>query len=341
MNAKRKWRGPTIAEIAKAAGVGTATVDRVLNGRDSVREGTKEKVLAALASLKGPDSREPGRAQLRRITFICDSGSSFNQSLEQAVQEVAAAKQGIDCSFDSVTTPNVEPIRFAQMIERRAGDADGLVVVAREGPVINRALKAVAARHVPIICLTTDLPNSGRVAYVGNDQTSAGATAAYLMGRLVGRNPSKILLVISAPYRVQEEREVGFRRVLRSEFTHLEVEDRVNSNDDVAYSYEHVSRYIEEHGPPAGIYNVAAGNVGIGRALETHDLIGKTVFIGHELNPNSHRLLETGQMDVVIGHDVENEVALSIDYLLALLDRKPLPSITPTKVRIFTKFNCS
>lgn len=335
------WRGPTIAEIARAAGVGTATVDRVLNGRDSVREATRTKVLAALAELRGPDAGERGQPRRRRISFICDSGSSFNRSLEQAVRTVAAARDGIECLFDSVTTPNVEPVRFAQLIERRAEDADGLVVVAREAPVINRALRAVVARHVPIVCLTTDLPNSGRVAYVGNDQTSAGATAAYLMGRLVGHNPGKILLVISAPYRVQEEREVGFRRVLRSDFTHLEIEDRVNSNDDGAYSFEHVCHYIEEHGPPAGIYNVAAGNVGIGQALETHGLIGKTVFIGHELNPNSHRLLETGHMDVVIGHDVENEVALSIDYLLALLDRRPLPSITPTKVRVFTKFNCS
>jgi hypothetical protein len=46
-------------------------------------------------------------------------------------------------------------------------------------------------------------------------------------------------------------------------------------------------------------------------------------------------------MDIVIGHDVHQEVVLSIDYLLALLDKRSLPSITPTKVRIFTKFNCN
>jgi LacI family transcriptional regulator len=227
------------------------------------------------------------------------------------------------------------------LIERVRRDSDDLVIVAREAPVINWALKAVAARDVPIICLTTDLPNSGRTAYIGNDQTSVGATAAFLMGRLVGAKPGKILLVISAPYRVQEEREIGFRRVLRSEFIHLEIEDRVSSNDEVEHSYWNVSKYIEEHGAPAGIYNVAGGNVGIGQALEAYGLTGKTTFIGHELNPNSRRLLEAGQMDIVIGHDVHQEVALSIDYLLALLDKKNLPSIAPTKVRIFTKFNCN
>ena len=67
----------------------------------------------------------------------------------------------------------------------------------------------------------------------------------------------------------------------------------------------------ETHGPPIGIYNVAGGNVGIGKALEAHNLLGKTVFIGHEINPNSRMLLESDHMDIVISHDVEHEVALS------------------------------
>jgi len=53
----------------------------------------------------------------------------------------------------------------------------------------------------------------------------------------------------------------------------------------------------ETHGPPIGIYNVAGGNVGIGKALEAHNLLGKTVFIGHEINPNSRMLLESDHMD--------------------------------------------
>ena len=38
---------PTIADLARTAGVGISTVDRVLNGRDPVRRATAERVLAA------------------------------------------------------------------------------------------------------------------------------------------------------------------------------------------------------------------------------------------------------------------------------------------------------
>ena len=181
-------------------------------------------------------------------------------------------------------------------------------------------------------------PRRGLAA--SSDQTSAGATAAFLMGRLLGERAGKILLVFSAPYRCREERELGFRRILRTEFLNLDVEERVTSNDELEYSYRNVCKYIEEHGAPVGIYNVAGGNLGIAHALRDEGLQGKVVVIGHELNANSRMLLESGGMDFVVGHDLEREVALSVEIINAFLDQRPAPSSTPTQVRVYTKFNC-
>ena len=337
---ERNWRGPTIAEIARESGLGTATVDRVLNGRDSVREVTRKKVLAALVRL-GDGSPEPQQAPRRKIAVLSDSGVSFNRTLEEAVASHCGRNPLVDCPFTSIATAQVDPIKFANLIERTAETADALIVVAREDLMINRAIRNVMARRIPVICLTTDLPASGRTAYVGSDQTGAGATAAYLMGQVVGNRDGKILLVYSAPYRSQEERELGFRRVLRSEYAHLDVDERVNSNDDTEYVHRNVVRYIEDHGAPAGIYNVAAGNVGIGRALKEFDLAGKVVFIGHELNANSRMLLETGVMNFAIGHDITDEVAQAVDVALAQFDKRPFAPPPPARVRIYTKYSCN
>jgi LacI family transcriptional regulator len=337
---ERSWRGPTITEIARQSGVGTATVDRVLNGRDSVREVTRKKVLAALESLGSAAAERPEQRR-RRIAFLSDSGASFNRTLENAVQDYCHTHAAADCSFSGVTTSKVDAVKFANLIERTAEESDGLVIVAREDLMINRAIRGVMARRVPVVCLTTDLPTSSRVAYIGTDQTGAGATAAYLMGQVVGSRPGKILLIYSAPYRCQEERELGFRRVLRSEFSHLDVDERVNSNDDMDFIYRNVVRYIEDHGPPAGIYNVAAGNLGIGRALREFELQGKVVFIGHEINANSRTLLETGVMNFAIGHDVSVEVAQAIECVAAHLDKHPVAAPAATKVRIYTKYSCN
>lgn len=342
----QRWRGPTILEIARASGVGTATVDRVLNARGGVREATRAKVLAAAAALDGRSRNEPEppaaapAPDRRKVAFLTESGPSFNRTLQEAVEAYAASRADVECRFAAITTAEADPVRFAQLVERAATEADGLAVVAREDLTINRAIRAVTARGVPVVCVATDLPKSGRLAFVGSDQTAAGATAAYLMGRVVGPRAGKILLVVSAPYRGQEERELGFRRVLRAEFAHLEVDERVHNSDDIEHSYRNVRRYIEEHGPPAGVYNVAAGNVGIARALKEEGLDGKVVFVGHELNANSRALLESGGMDFVIGHDVDREVALSVEAITAFLDKRPASGGTATRVRVYTKFNC-
>lgn len=335
-------RDPTVAEIAARAGVGTATVDRILNERPGVREPTRRRVLAALEELRSDNTKfEDTKAKTLRINFVTDSGKSFHETLEDAVKQIVGRQPDIVAQFEAVTTARVDPIKLANILERSAESADAMIVVAREDLIINRVIRSIVARGVPVICLTTDLPASGRLAYVGNDQTASGATAAYLMGQAVRNKEGNILLVYSAPYRVQEERELGFRRVLRAEYPQLSVDERVNSNDDSDFVYENVVRYVHDHGPPVGIYNVAAGNIGIGKALKENSLDGKTVFIGHELNSNSRLLLETGVMNFLLGHDVVSEVEQAISQARKAIGKAPFAPTPFSKIRIYTKYSCN
>lgn len=335
-------RGPSLAAIAAEAGVGTATVDRVLNGRAGVRETTRKRVLKALDALQSKEANTRVENNVRyKVAFLSDSGKSFRETLAAAVGETVRQRQNVEAIYDGYDTSKFDAVRYANLIERTAAECQAIVIVSREDLTVNRAIRNVVGRGVPVICLTTDLPTSGRTVYVGNDQASAGATAAYLMGQAVGNHKGKILLVYSRSYRVQEERELGFRRVLRSEFPMLHVEERVNSIDETEFIYPVIKRYLEEHGAPAGIYNVAAGNIGIGRALTEAGLAGKTVFIGHELNANSRMLLETGVMNFAIGHDVQAEVEIALNCAIQAAGRKPVMPPAFTRTRIYTKYNCN
>ncbi|MGH6925624.1 MAG: hypothetical protein ACRED5_18000 [Propylenella sp.] len=90
-----------------------------------------------------------------------------------------------------------------------------------------------------------------------------------------------------------------------------------------------------------GIYNVAAGNVGVARAMQDMGLQGNVVFIGHELNANPACCWNPGGMDFVIGHDVDREVAACVELLQTHLDGRPLPDTAPTTVRILTEYSCN
>ena len=87
--------------------------------------------------------------------------------------------------------------------------------MVREHPAVNNAVRGRRRCGIPIVCLTADLPSLLRSSYVGNDQHIADSVAAQLMGNARFRVRKSVPLVVSAAFRCQQEREIGFRRVLR------------------------------------------------------------------------------------------------------------------------------
>jgi LacI family transcriptional regulator len=332
----RLWKGPTVQDIAALAKVGPATVDRVLNNRGGVRDKTRARVLAALEKLSS-ESKE--REVPLRILLVCDSGETFNAAMASAAAEANRTLAGIEIDGVFVSTSEVEPASFARQIEQRGEGMDGVVIIAREHPAINRAIRKLRTIGIPVICLTTDLPSSRRSVYVGNDQYAAGSVAALLIGNALPRERNNILIVMSVPFRCQQEREMGFRRVLRSDFPYLKIEERVISDDRPETTCEQLTRYFEANGHPAAIYNVAGANRGVAKALEMAGKAHETVFVGHELTNHSRNLLEAGIMDYVISHDFVSELGAAARWIkdnLNGLTAEPAHS----QILVHTRYNC-
>ena len=331
-----RWKGPTIRDIAKLAGVGSASVDRVLNNRPGVKAVTRNRVMAALEKLTA-EQNAPG---VRQIALFCISGPAFNDQMRQAMQIANGSVPGVALTGHFFTTDAMEPTAFAAALEQAGQTASGVIVVAHEHPAINGALRKLGTAGRPTVCLTTDLPSSRRDVYVGNDQYAAGSVAAQLIGQILPRVAANILLVMSIPFRCQQDREMGFRRVLRQDFQHLTLHERVISNDDPDSTRDLLLRYLQSTTPPAAIYNVGGANRGVGAALKLSGLADKTIFIGHELTPYSRALLEEGTMDYVISHDFTAELitaAKAVDDRLRGIDSRP--QISP--ILIHTRFNCA
>ncbi|MEQ8924150.1 MAG: LacI family DNA-binding transcriptional regulator [Marinovum algicola] len=331
------WRGPTITEIAEVAGVGTATVDRVLNNRPGVSETTRRRVHDAFEKL----SVERGAAdRLLNLRLYCDSGASFNALMEQAVDRANRTVAGVQIDGHYVSTHQMDPMPFARKIEDEGAEADGVIVIAREHPAINRAVRKLVSGGRPVLTLTTDLPSSRRSAYLGNDQYAAGSVAAQLIGHILPEKRNNILLMMSVPFRSQQEREMGFRRVLRSEFPHLKIEERVTSDDSTKTTREQLAAYMEAHGCPAAVYNLAGANRGVAEALEAFGKTHETIFVGHELTQYTRALLESGVMDYVISHDFTAEVTAAAEWIRSHLGGTDMSEPAATQISIHTRYNC-
>lgn len=337
------------AEVAQRCGVNASTVVRMTQslgfaGYREFQALLQEHLSHSIATGKPLEQSRttllPSRRPLR-LHLLAESGKSFNEAAQVAARTFAALNPSVEMQCDLNASYMVEPTDFASKVNAAAADSDGIILVARDHLAINDAVRASTGQGIPVICLTTDLPSSGRTAYVGSDQYASGATAAWLCGRMLPRDGcGRVLFVYSVPFRCHQDREQGFRHVLRTEFAHLTIDEKVSSNESIDVIYEAVRRYIRNSGPPAAIYNVSGANLGVGRAMEDEGISATTVFIGHELNANSRSLLERNIMDVAIGHDFDREIAWAVECIeMARQGIQPVNRVTQSQV--FTRFNCA
>ena len=316
------WKKVSIKKIAEIANVGSATVDRVLHNRAGVKKSTKIKIINALGFL------EQNNFKKKNIFLLCQSGNSYNNNLKKTLEKYKVSNNTINFNTEFLLTKEKISDELKEKLLKE-NDYDGLIVVSTENSTINEIVDEFSFKKKPVITLTTDLSRAKRDAYVGNDQVAAGSTAATLLTSLIKNKKGPILMIISQPFRCQQERELGFKKILRYEFPKIQITETIQTTDTSEESYKHVKKYIKDKGPPLGIYNITGGNLGVADALRDTG-VSDISFVGHELNQDTQSLLNTDRMDYIISHDIEYELNKSVEIIDEYLSKDKILKIICT-----------
>ncbi|MBL9036163.1 MAG: LacI family DNA-binding transcriptional regulator [Rhodospirillaceae bacterium] len=329
-------RKTTITDVANAAQVSVATVDRVLNGRGGVKPERARRVLEWARKLKIDRALEDLPMRWLRIAVLLQNPNNpYHGSLKTGFQlaQRAYEAQRIMCLptyFDSL-----EPAAVARTIRRAAERADGLVTCIYDHPRITAALKEVS-RKVPVVTIASDLPASGRLAYVGSDNRVAGRVAGELMGRFLGPQGGQVMVVTGMhDYIGHEERESGFRAVLASRFPACEVVATAESQEQPERTEKLTRDALKRFPDLRGIYNISVGSRGIANALSALGRGGKVALISHEMHDIHRELLTDGLMDAVLDQNPQMEALRAIQLLLHYNRRVPdteVPLETPVAI---------
>jgi len=311
----------TITDIARVAGVSTATVDRVLNHRAGVHARTRRRVLAAAQEIgylepggapDGVQSQEPFD-----LAFIVPGGTNtFLDTLSRHLAEIGlqrAAEVRVQVHRMEVFRPET----LAAGLRDLAGAADGIGLIALDHPAVRTAIREAASAGSRILTLVSDISDVPRHGYVGIDNHAAGRLAGQLLGRFLRRGPASVALFAgSLRYRGHEERATGFRRILAEEFSDLALLETREMHDDVEECYRAATALLASTPDLAGMYNVGAGNRGIVRALEEAGRVRDVTVIGHEVTQHTRRFLLSGALDAVIDQNPRQEAEVAVDSLL-------------------------
>ena len=300
-------RRPTITDLAAAAGVSVATVDRVLNARHPVREATARRVYEA-ASTIGYHATELVRHRLNqnlpfyRLGFLLQRPEQhFYQALAQAI---SAAIE------DAVTFRGAARIEYAQSqtpaevvakLKAVAARSQAVAMVAIDHPTITAAVAELRDTDIPVFSLLSDSADSVRTAYIGLDNRKSGRTAGWFIAK-TAKAPGKVAIFVgSHRFLGQELREIGLRTYFRENAPEFEVLDTLVNLETPAIAHEAMLDLLKRHKDLTGIYVAGGGMEGVVAALREESTGRRLVAVCPELTPVSRSALADHIIQAVIG----------------------------------------
>ena len=162
---------PTLEDVAKTAGVSTATVSRCLNDPDRVVEATRKKVMSAVQALQYTPNFG-ARVMAAKRTFTIGAiiptmdNAIFARGL-QAFQEALHARGYTLLVSSSAYRPEVEEEQIRALVAR---GADGLLLIGHDRDV--PIYEYLAQRKVPALAAWSYIPD-GRIPSIGFDNRTA------------------------------------------------------------------------------------------------------------------------------------------------------------------------
>ncbi|WP_435256843.1 LacI family DNA-binding transcriptional regulator [Thioclava sp. FR2] len=298
---------PTIHDVARAAGVSSATVDRVLNAREKVREDTAQKVYEAARKIgyhAAPLIGQRVQAELPRLRLgvvLHKERQSFYQAFKAELERSIATAIGVRASVVIEFSASQAPSEFAALMEGLAGRVDVVAATAVTHPEVTDAVIRLNAQGIPCFALLNDFAQGIRQNYLGLNNIKVGRIAAHMIAQ-TSRQQGKIAVFVGGyRWHGHELRETGFRSYFREYAPQFSILDTLVNLETRQLTYEATLDLLGRHPDLRGIYCAGGGMEGAIAALKELRQPGEVALVVNELTPESRSALITRNVTMVIG----------------------------------------
>ena len=304
---------PTIQMVAERAGVSRGTVDRVLNNRSYVRADVRERVLNAI--------REVGYLSPREAHRQAGTG----QQLPPVRLGVVLPKRGAQVRV--CTCESDIPVETIDLLdELLSWGAQGIALCALNDLTIEAKVNEMAEKHIPCITFNSDLPESRRLCFVGQDYAKSGRIAAELLSKCIPQEAHVLAMVGNLEYNGHRTRLDGFCARMRERGFYAEQIDVVETYNDYRRTYNKVTEALQNITGLRAIYMANRSVTGCVDAVKAAGMAGKIRVIAHDMSPRRKTMLLEGSLDLTITQDLYRQGYQPLMLLGDLLQKQEEPA---------------
>lgn len=265
----------TIDDVARAAGVSTATVSRALNNHPYVATATRQRVMEAAARLRyiaNPNAARLASGTTRTVGIVAPVLTSWYTSEVVAGMEEVCAEQGFDLLISTADPAAVERMMSGEARFRQR--VDGMVLV--DVMVREAGAERLARADVPVVVLGEAL---GAVESVSVDNVAGASMAVQHLIDLGHRHIGVIGGVSNAPGAsdVPNDRLAGVLRTLGANGLELPPSHLVDGGFEIEGGRTAMHALLDLANPPTGVFAMS-DEMGFGavQALRERGLVPGT-----------------------------------------------------------------
>ena len=307
-------RKPGLVELAVAAGVSLATVDRALNGREKVRGDTVARIAEAARQLGHPAALRlaGGEAHLPEVRFgvaLHKQGQDFYKAFAEELHRAVAEARGVRGKLSLEFSSSQAPSEMAKLLRGMAGRCDVLAATAVNHPEVTEAVQELRDTGMHVFSLLSDFAVEARSGYLGLDNLKHGRTAAWMMALAARaaehKGTGKLAIFVGGHrWHGHELRETGFRAYLREKAPKLEVLEALVNLETRQLTYEATLALLARHPTLRGVYVAGGGMEGAIAALREAGRPDVALIVS-ALTPDSRAALAEGLVTLVLDTPLE------------------------------------
>lgn len=249
---------PTIVDIAKQLGVSVATVHRALRDSPSVTPATKRRVREVAKEI-GYQPNLAARAlssksSIRISVNTLKGTTSFWDEVRAGVNDEIANLDIKNVDINYRTHSHVIDDELAAFESALSDHVEGIITFPSDPRKLAPLLAKAEEANIPVVCIATDAPESGRIAVVSVNTEVSGALAADFIGHVVRGKGTVGATLFEYSVTEHAEKYNAFRETMQQFYSHLHVLEPVEDHDVEETGYDRCCKLLRDNPDLLGIY---------------------------------------------------------------------------------------